>query len=75
MGENKYDDPVFFDKYSRMARSRQGLSEAGEELLELPAREGVEVAPLGLVCRHGLSRVVRRHLEYPHLQGKLHVRV
>lgn len=52
-----------------------GLSEAGEELLELPAREGVEVAPLGLVCRHGLSRVVRRHLEYPHLQGKLHVRV
>ena len=24
--ENKYDDPVFFEKYSQMDRSREGLS-------------------------------------------------
>ena len=28
--ENKYDDPVFFEKYSQMDRSREGLSGAGE---------------------------------------------
>ena len=30
MLENKYDDSVFFEKYSGMARSRQGLAAAGE---------------------------------------------
>ncbi len=30
MKENKYDDQVFFRKYSEMSRSRQGLSGAGE---------------------------------------------
>lgn len=30
MKENKYDDPVFFEKYAGMARSQQGLAGAGE---------------------------------------------
>lgn len=30
MKENKYDDQVFFDKYSRMKRSQEGLAGAGE---------------------------------------------
>ena len=54
MGENKYDDPVFFDKYSRMARSRQGLSGAGEwKTLEklLPGFAGKRVLDLG--CGYG----------------------
>ena len=54
MGENKYDDPVFFGKYSRMARSRQGLSGAGEwKTLEklLPGFAGKRVLDLG--CGYG----------------------
>ena len=35
MLENKYDDPHFFEKYSDMARSRQGLAAAGEWRLEV----------------------------------------
>lgn len=30
MRENKYDDQVFFEKYSLMARSQKGLAGAGE---------------------------------------------
>ena len=30
MKENKYDDSVFFEQYSHMPRSEQGLSAAGE---------------------------------------------
>ncbi len=30
MKENKYDDPTFFEKYSQMPRSVQGLAAAGE---------------------------------------------
>ena len=30
MKENKYDDPAFFDAYSRFPRSVEGLSAAGE---------------------------------------------
>lgn len=30
MKENRYDDAVFFVKYSQVNRSRQGLSGAGE---------------------------------------------
>ena len=30
MKENKYDDTVFFQKYSQMDRSVQGLAGAGE---------------------------------------------
>ena len=30
MKEHRYDDPLFFDKYGQMTRSREGLSGAGE---------------------------------------------
>ena len=30
MKQNRYDDPVFFEQYSQMARSQQGLAGAGE---------------------------------------------
>ena len=29
MKENKYDDEVFFEKYSQMDRSKEGLAGAG----------------------------------------------
>ena len=30
MKQSKYDDPIFFEKYSQMSRSQQGLEGAGE---------------------------------------------
>lgn len=54
MKENKYDDQVFFRKYSEMNRSRQGLSGAGEwsELRRvLPDFRGKKVLDLG--CGYG----------------------
>lgn len=54
MKENKYDDPVFFDKYSQMTRSRQGLDGAGEwNTLKrlLPDFSGKRVLDLG--CGYG----------------------
>lgn len=52
--ENKYDDPVFFEKYSQMDRSREGLSGAGEwQTLRsiLPEFAGKRVLDLG--CGYG----------------------
>ena len=54
MKENKYNDPVFFEKYNQMPRSRQGLSAAGEwQTLEplLPDFAGKEILDLG--CGYG----------------------
>ncbi len=54
MRENKYDDAVFFQKYSEMDRSRQGLTGAGEwhELEKLlPDFQGLSVLDLG--CGYG----------------------
>lgn len=54
MKENKYDDDVFFEKYSQMDRSQKGLSGAGEwETLEkaLPDFQGKKVLDLG--CGYG----------------------
>lgn len=54
MKENRYDDPVFFEKYGEMARSRQGLAGAGEwpELQKLlPDFSGKRVLDLG--CGYG----------------------
>lgn len=69
MKENKYDDAVFFEKYSQMNRSVQGLSGAGEwEELEklLPDFSGKRVLDLGCgygwhciyAAEHGASRVL-----------------
>lgn len=52
--ENKYDDPVFFEKYGGMLRSQKGLSGAGEwETLRamLPDFTGRRVLDLG--CGYG----------------------
>ena len=54
MKENKYDDEIFFEKYSEMERSRKGLEGAGEryELKKiLPRFEGKKVLDLG--CGYG----------------------
>lgn len=54
MGKNQYDDPVFFEKYSQMTRSTQGLAGAGEwETLQalLPDLSGKRVLDLG--CGYG----------------------
>lgn len=54
MKENKYDDPVFFEKYSRMNRSKLGLAGAGEwETLRklLPDFRNKRVLDLG--CGYG----------------------
>ena len=54
MKENRYDDPVFFRKYSEMARSRLGLEGAGEwKTLRpmLPDFTGKRVLDLG--CGYG----------------------
>jgi ubiquinone/menaquinone biosynthesis C-methylase UbiE len=54
MRENKYDDNTFFEKYSRMNRSQQGLAGAGEwETLKklLPDFRGKRVLDLG--CGYG----------------------
>lgn len=54
MKENKYDDAVFFEKYSQMSRSQNGLDGAGEwETLQtlLPDFSGKRVLDLG--CGYG----------------------
>ncbi len=54
MKENKYDDEIFFQKYSQMSRSVQGLEGAGEwsELQKLlPDFENCRVLDLG--CGYG----------------------
>ncbi len=68
MKENKYDDPVFFEKYSQMGRSQKGLSGAGEwEDLQkiLPDFAGKAVLDLG--CGYG------RHCIYAAEHGAAHV--
>lgn len=54
MKENKYDNPIFFEKYSQMSRSVNGLDGAGEwETLKtlLPDFNGKRVLDLG--CGYG----------------------
>lgn len=54
MKENKYDNPIFFEKYSQMNRSKQGLDGAGEwETLKqfLPDFKGKRMLDLG--CGYG----------------------
>ena len=66
MKENKYDDPQFFEKYSHMARSAQGLEGAGEWYAlqkMLPDFSGKRVLDLG--CGYGW------HCRYAARQGRL----
>lgn len=61
---NEYDDPKFFGEYARMARSREGLSAAGEwrQLKALfPPLAGKDVLDLG--CGYGW------HCRYAKEQG------
>lgn len=69
MCQNKYDDPVFFDKYSQMSRSKEGLSGAGEwHILKqiLPDFNNKIVLDLGCgygwhslyAVKHGASKVI-----------------
>ena len=54
MKENKYDEEMFFEKYSKMERSQKGLQGAGEwsELKKiLPDFRGRRVLDLG--CGYG----------------------
>mgnify|MGYP002801179171 CR=1 FL=1 len=54
MKENKYDDAVFFQKYSEMSRSKYGLSGAGEWYAlkkMMPDFTGKRVLDLG--CGYG----------------------
>ncbi len=54
MKQNKYDDPVFFEKYGQMERSKTGLEAAGEwTTLQsmLPDIKGKRVLDLG--CGYG----------------------
>ena len=69
MKENRYDDKEFFDRYSQMARSRLGLSGAGEwPTLRalLPDFDGLQVLDMGCgygwhaayAAQHGAAQVV-----------------
>ncbi|MCI9273880.1 MAG: class I SAM-dependent methyltransferase [Clostridiales bacterium] len=54
MKENKYDNNIFFEKYSQMERSKEGLAAAGEwETLKtiLPDLKGTRMLDLG--CGYG----------------------
>ncbi len=79
MKENKYDDHLFFEKYSQMSRSRQGLAGAGEwETLRklLPDFKGKRVLDLGCgygwhciyAMEHGASSVVGVDLSHKMLE-------
>ena len=68
MKENKYDDPLFFEKYRQMERSQKGLDGAGEwNTLKkmLPDFEGKTVLDLG--CGYGW------HCEYAAQHGAVKV--
>lgn len=73
MKENRYDDPVFFEKYSQIDRSRKGLEGAGEwrELKALlPDFAGKEVLDLG--CGYGLALPLCRWTGSPKSAGDGH---
>ena len=54
MKENKYDDAVFFQKYSQMSRSQQGLAGAGEwETLRQVLPDFKDKRVLDLGCGYG----------------------
>lgn len=66
MQENKYDDPQFFEQYSKMHRSQQGLEGAGEWYVlkeMLPDLAGKDVLDMGCGygwhCRYAIEQGAR----------------
>ena len=54
MKDNIYDNPVFFDKYSEMSRSKDGLKGAGEwETLKKILPDFKDTTVLDLGCGYG----------------------
>ena len=54
MKENRYDDPIFFEKYSHMPRSEHGLEAAGEwEALQTLLPDFAHKRMLDLGCGYG----------------------
>lgn len=79
MKQSKYDDPIFFEKYSQMSRSQQGLEGAGEwETLQklLPDFTGKRVLDLGCgygwhciwAAEHGAAEVVGTDISHKMLE-------
>ena len=79
MKENRYDDPSFFQRYSEMDRSRQGLAGAGEwpELQKLlPDFQDTAVLDLGCgygwhckyAAEHGAAYVLGTHISHKMLE-------
>lgn len=84
MKQNKYDDPEFFERYSAMPRSAEGLKQAGEWYVlrrMLPDFTGKVVLDLGCGfgwhCRHaiehGASRVIGVDLSERMLERALEI--
>ena len=78
--ENKYDDDIFFQKYSQMSRSQQGLAGAGEwETLRklLPDFKRIRVGDFGwgmggahfYAMEHCASSVVGVDISHKMLEG------
>lgn len=83
MKENKYDDNIFFQKYSQMSRSQQGLAGAGEwETLRklLPDFKDKRVLDLGCgygwhciyAMEHGASSVVGVDISHPSIASTMY---
>ena len=54
MTQNKYDDPAFFEKYSQMSRSKNGLEGAGEwHVLQRVLPDFTNKTVLDLGCGYG----------------------
>ena len=70
MKENRYDDPLFFEKYSQMSRSKLGLEGAGEwQTLRpmLPDFSGKRVLDLG--CGSGILAIAALKLGAASAEG------
>ena len=58
--ENKYDDNIFFQKYSQMSRSQQGLAGAGEweTLRKLPPEYMMDIPGMQDEMRRPMMLIV-----------------
>jgi|GEM_PF-2820904 len=61
MTQNKYDDPAFFEKYSQMSRSKNGLEGAGEwHVLQRVLPDFTNKTVLDLGCGYGWASLYMR---------------